>query len=213
MTVVHVLDRAELGTPLGPMLAIASAGGVAFLEFTTSDRLSRVARRLASWFGPHDIRDRRGPHVRATAAWLGAYFAGELVAGPALDLRGTPFELAVWAHLLRIPAGTTSSYARVATGLGHPNKARAVGAANGANPVTLIVPCHRLVGSSGGLTGYGGGLDSKRWLLQHESRWVTPGRVEHEAAMGTLEHGAHQSRTHPSHSIGGAGRFGRGGEP
>lgn len=174
MTVVHVLDRAELGTPLGPMLALASSAGVAFLEFTTRDRMSRLSRRLERWFDVHEIRDRRGPHVRAAEAWLDAYFAGEFAAAPALDLRGTPFELAVWAHLSRIPAGTTSSYAQVAAGLGHPNKARAVGAANGANPVTLIVPCHRLVGSSGGLTGYGGGLDSKRWLLQHESRCVAP---------------------------------------
>lgn len=174
MTVVHVLDRAELDTPLGPMLALASAEGVAFLEFTTRDRMSRLSRRLARWFGAHRIRDRRGPHARATAAWLGAYFAGERSAAPALDLRGTPFERAVWAHLLRIPPGTTSTYARVASELGHPNKARAVGAANGANPVTLIVPCHRLLGSSGALTGYGGGLDSKRWLLQHETRWATP---------------------------------------
>ncbi len=174
MAVVHVLDRAELETPLGPMIALASADGVAFLEFTTRDRMSRVARRLARWFRAHEMRDRRGPHVRAAAAWLRAYFAGQLVTAPALDLRGTPFERAVWAHLLRIPAGSTSSYAQVAAALGHPNKARAVGAANGANPVTLVVPCHRLVGSSGELTGYGGGLDSKRWLLQHESQWATP---------------------------------------
>ena len=174
MTVVHVLDRAELDTPLGPMLALASVEGVAFLEFITRDRMGRLSRRLARWFGDYEIRDRRGPHARAAAAWLRAYFAGERAAAPALDLRGTPFERAVWAHLLRIPAGTRSTYAHVAADLGHPNKARAVGAANGANPVTLIVPCHRLVGSSGALTGYGGGLDSKRWLLQHESRWVAP---------------------------------------
>jgi methylated-DNA-[protein]-cysteine S-methyltransferase len=86
-------------------------------------------------------------------------------------LRGAAFELKVWSALLGIPMGATTSYGAVARGLGVPGAARAVGLANGANPVPLIVPCHRVIGASGTLTGYGGGLERKAWLLAHEERY------------------------------------------
>ncbi len=85
-----------------------------------------------------------------------------------LDLHGTPFQVTVWQELFRIPYGETSSYAEIASAIGRPRAVRAVGAANGANPVTIIVPCHRVIGSNGTLTGYGGGLPTKRWLLTLE---------------------------------------------
>jgi len=99
------------------------------------------------------------------------YFAGTL---HAFDLplapRGTPFQLAVWNALLEVPWGETISYAELARRVGKPSAVRAVGAANGANPIPVIIPCHRVIGSNGSLTGYGGGIERKQWLLAHEGR-------------------------------------------
>jgi methylated-DNA-[protein]-cysteine S-methyltransferase len=86
-----------------------------------------------------------------------------------LDMRGTDFQRNVWEALLTIPYGETRSYGEIAKQIGRPDRARAVGAANGSNPVSIIVPCHRVIGSDGSLTGYGGGLPRKRWLLDHEA--------------------------------------------
>jgi methylated-DNA-[protein]-cysteine S-methyltransferase len=88
-----------------------------------------------------------------------------------LDMRGAPFELRVWEALRKIPAGCTSTYGAIAKQLGSAGASRAVGLANGANPIAIIVPCHRVIGSNGTLTGYGGGLDRKQWLIDHERRW------------------------------------------
>ncbi len=101
---------------------------------------------------------------------LDAYFAGVAdIALPPLDLRGTPFQQKVWAALCEIPVGETRSYGEVARGIGAPSGSRAVGAAVGRNPVSILIPCHRVVGSSGKLTGYAGGLERKSWLLGHEA--------------------------------------------
>ena len=106
---------------------------------------------------------------------LDAYFAGELEAFDLdLDPRGTPFQQRVWAELTRIPFGETISYSELAHRLGDPKLVRAVGLANGRNPISIVIPCHRVIGANGSLVGYGGGLDRKRWLLQHEA--VTAGR-------------------------------------
>jgi methylated-DNA-[protein]-cysteine S-methyltransferase len=107
----------------------------------------------------------------AAVAQLEEYWAGrrhtfELV----LDPPGTSFQRAVWAAIARIPYGATVTYAEIATAVGRPRAARAVGAATGQNPLSIVVPCHRVVGRDGHLTGYGGGLDRKRWLLDHEAR-------------------------------------------
>lgn len=101
---------------------------------------------------------------------LEAYFAGDLTAIDALDVdpAGTEFQRQVWAELRRIPAGATISYKELAARIGRPSATRAVGLANGANPVAIVIPCHRVIGANGALTGYGGGLDRKRWLLAHE---------------------------------------------
>lgn len=100
---------------------------------------------------------------------LRRYFAGiPLQFSCPLDLRGTPFQIAVWQEMFRIPYGETSTYGELARVIGYPNAARAVGAASGANPVAIIVPCHRVVGSNGSLIGYGGGLPTKKWLLAME---------------------------------------------
>ncbi len=130
-------------------------------EALTGLRLS-PHRRLDGW--------RRDARLFAdTIGQLTAYFAGELTD---FDLplapRGTDFQLRVWAALRTIPYGQTTSYGELAAQLGNPGASRAVGLANGRNPIAIIVPCHRVIGSDGGLTGYGGGLDRKRWLLDHE---------------------------------------------
>jgi methylated-DNA-[protein]-cysteine S-methyltransferase len=106
---------------------------------------------------------------------MARYFTGEIGVLDTIpvELNGTPFQKNVWQALRRIPGGSTISYAELAKRIGEPSAVRAVGAANGANPVAVIVPCHRVIGSDGRLTGYGGGLDRKQWLLEHEGV-VTP---------------------------------------
>jgi methylated-DNA-[protein]-cysteine S-methyltransferase len=152
------------------------------LEFTTvqgrargEERLSRLTARLGRWFPPHEIVDRETPTIARVRRWLDDYFAGASadIGGIPFDMRGAPFEQRVWLALRQIPAGQTTSYGAIATALGSPGASRAVGAANGANPIAIIVPCHRVIGSSGSLIGYGGGLDRKTWLIDHERRWRT----------------------------------------
>jgi methylated-DNA-[protein]-cysteine S-methyltransferase len=170
------LSRALISTPLGDMLALASDAGLCALEFTgPRKRLTRLDARLARWFPPHEIADRDTPPIARTRAWLAAYFAGDSAEadGLALDMRGGEFERRVWTALRRIPPGATTSYGAIARALGDHGASRAVGAANGANPIAIIVPCHRVIGASGSLTGYGGGLKRKQWLLDHERRWRT----------------------------------------
>ena len=150
------------------MLALASDRGLCALEFDNGSRHARLDARLQRWFPPHDIVDADALAFARTRDWLTAYFDGRVVEAPELDLRGAPFELRVWAALRHIPFGATTSYGAIAAAIDAPGAARAVGAANGANPVSLIVPCHRVIGSSGTLVGYGGGLDRKKWLLDHE---------------------------------------------
>jgi methylated-DNA-[protein]-cysteine S-methyltransferase len=162
------------------MLALASEEGLCALEFTKvegpnrgQERLTRLNARLGRWFPPHTILDRETPTLARTRQWLSAYFAGTdaEIGDLPLDMRGAPFERRVWAALRAIPPGTTTSYGAIAKALDAAGASRAVGAANGANPVAIIVPCHRVIGSSGSLTGYGGGLDRKEWLIDHERRW------------------------------------------
>ena len=176
------LYRTVLATPLGEMLALASDEGLCALEFTTvkgrargEERLTRLDARLARWFPAHAIVDRETPIIGRTRRWLDDYFSGTSAAldGLVFDMRGAPFEKRVWLALQAIPPGQTTSYGAIAQALQSPGASRAVGAANGANPVAIIVPCHRVIGSTGSLTGYGGGLDRKTWLIDHERRWRT----------------------------------------
>lgn len=175
------LHRHAYESPIGPLMMLASADGLCALEFVSERRHVRLVRRLDQWFAPYVIDDGGSPVLAAAERWLREYFAGGLAdAGPiALDLRGTVFERRVWACLLQIPPGTTFTYGGIAGRLGIEGGARAVGLAVGSNPVSLIVPCHRVVGAHGALTGYGGGLDRKKWLLEHERTWNgrRPGRL------------------------------------
>ena len=130
---------------------------------------------MLRWFAAPTLIDESTEHGEAAKRWLQRFFAGEPVNGRelALDLRGTEFELKVWNRLLDIPPGETMSYGDLARALHTPQGSRAVGLANGANPISIVVPCHRVIGADGTLTGYGGGLERKRWLLAHEADWRT----------------------------------------
>ncbi|HEY7285193.1 MAG TPA: methylated-DNA--[protein]-cysteine S-methyltransferase [Vicinamibacterales bacterium] len=166
------LSRTVVATPLGNMLAMSSERGLCALEFMNK-RLTRLERRLDRWFPAHDAVDERSSTIERTITWLDLYFAGVSadVADLPLDMRGADFELRVWKRLLKIPPGATTSYGAIAKELDSIGASRAVGLANGANPIAIIVPCHRVIGSTGALTGYGGGLDRKTWLIDHERRW------------------------------------------
>ena len=128
------------------------------------------------WFEPHDGRLRREwrrdpARLRQAREELAAYFAGELTRFTlTLAPAGTPFQLRVWEGLRRLRFGETVSYSELARRIGAPDAVRAVGAANGRNPLPIIVPCHRVIGADGSLTGFGGGLERKRWLLNHEAQ-------------------------------------------
>lgn len=166
------LFRDQVDTPIGPMLILADERHLRVLEF--ADAMDRVGNWVGRRFGRPDLVDARDPLGIATA--LAAYFAGDLGAIDRVPATagGTPFQERVWSALRRIPAGQTRSYAGLAREIGHDAAQRAVGAANGRNPIAVVVPCHRLVGSDGRLTGYGGGIARKRWLLAHEGWAVTP---------------------------------------
>lgn len=171
------LASARIETPVGPVLAVASDAGLCGLPFLPDAAwLSRGAkgrdqfsRRLQRFFGNAELGDQ--PHhaiIVHTQMWLAAYFGGAELEKPPLDLRGQAFERRVWQALLDVPAGQTASYGEIARRIGQAGASRAVGLANGANPVPIVVPCHRIIGASGTLTGYGGGLARKAWLLTHE---------------------------------------------
>jgi methylated-DNA-[protein]-cysteine S-methyltransferase len=131
------------------------------------------AVQFHSFDAPEGERNDAHEWMIQAAKELRSYFAGILrVFRVPLDMRGTDFQLSVWNYLLRIPYGETRSYAQVAEAVGRPAAVRAVGAANGSNPVAIIVPCHRVIGSNGKLTGYGGGLPMKKRLLELEGAWT-----------------------------------------
>jgi O-6-methylguanine DNA methyltransferase len=167
---MEVLYRTRFDSPLGPMIAVAEINGLCALEFSEPGRLSGLESRLQRLYSEYTVVDRSHPVFKKPGKWLKNYFDGRfsLLRPLALDLRGTDFEIRVWNMLLQIPLGKTVSYSELAVGLGQANKARAVGMAVGHNPVSIVVPCHRVMGANGSLTGYGGGLDRKRWLLGHE---------------------------------------------
>ncbi|HEY1594682.1 MAG TPA: methylated-DNA--[protein]-cysteine S-methyltransferase [Thermoleophilaceae bacterium] len=135
----------------------------------TGDEHSLQGLYMSPYGLPDQAKTAREPFTTAVEQ-LEQYFAGERVEFDlALDMHGTQFQRNVWDALLTIPYGETCSYGEIAKRIGRPDRARAVGAANGSNPVSIIVPCHRVIGSDGSLTGYGGGLPRKRWLLDHEA--------------------------------------------
>jgi methylated-DNA-[protein]-cysteine S-methyltransferase len=165
-------------SPVAPLLLVTDDDGVLrALDF--ADHESRMYRLLGEHYGAFELVEGSAP-VALTRA-LAAYFDGSLDA--LADVRtatgGTPFQREVWNALRTIAPAATMSYGQLATTIGRPGASRAVGAANGANPIAIVVPCHRVIGANGTLTGYGGGLSRKEWLLAHEARFA-PLAVERE---------------------------------
>lgn len=156
----------RLSSPLGELLLVSDGEQLRALDF--ADCRARMDALLNRHYGAVILRE--GHDGSGARAALEAYFAGQLTALDALpvDTNGTDFQRRVWRALRAIPPGTTCHYGELAAELGLPRGARAVGHANGANPISIVIPCHRLVGADGALTGYAGGVERKRWLLEHE---------------------------------------------
>jgi methylated-DNA-[protein]-cysteine S-methyltransferase len=163
-----IIDR--ISTPIGEMVVIADHDGN-LRAVDWSDHEPRMLRLLQRHYGANGFKLEPGKNPHGISDAIGRYFAGDLSAIDSLPVKtaGTPFQRAVWHALRDIPCGTTITYADLARQIGKPAAVRAVGLANGANPIGVIVPCHRVIGANGSLTGYGGGIDRKRWLLGHES--------------------------------------------
>jgi methylated-DNA-[protein]-cysteine S-methyltransferase len=158
-------------SPIGGML-IVHDGKARLRVLDFADCEPRMRRLLRLHYGQEGsdfvLKDGRAPKIVANS--LAAYFAGALTAVDRISIAtaGSLFQRKVWAALRQIPPGTTLSYGGLAQKIGCPKSVRAVGLANGANPIAIVVPCHRVIGADASLTGYGGGLDRKRWLLLHE---------------------------------------------
>jgi methylated-DNA-[protein]-cysteine S-methyltransferase len=163
------IDR--INTPIGELLVVSDQdGNLRATDWT--DHEDRMRRLLRLHYGENGFRIEPASHPNGLTRAIGNYFAGELAGIDILPVKtgGTPFQREVWHALRRIPCGATVSYAELAQRIGRPSAVRAVGLANGSNPVGIVVPCHRVIGANGSLTGYGGGIERKRWLLEHESR-------------------------------------------
>jgi AraC family transcriptional regulator of adaptative response/methylated-DNA-[protein]-cysteine methyltransferase len=165
------LVRNKISTPLGSMIAVADDSALRLLEFENRVALTGELRRLERDSGVIDLGS--NTITETLASQLSDYFTGQST-GFQIPLiqHGTAFEEAVWHALRQIPHGQTRSYGQIAETLGQPEKSRAVGRANGANSISIIVPCHRVIGADGSLVGYGGGLWRKKWLLDHERRYA-----------------------------------------
>jgi methylated-DNA-[protein]-cysteine S-methyltransferase len=159
-------------SPIGTITLVWE--GVVLRSLNFSDNEQEIERFLRIHYDNYRLTPGRAPMEIRTP--LEAYFEGDLMAIDRIKVQthGTPFQQQVWAALRKIPAGKTKSYGDLARQIGRPNACRAVGLANGSNPVGIVVPCHRVIGANGSLTGYGGGIDRKRWLLAHEQGGALP---------------------------------------
>lgn len=167
-----ILKASWIDTVLGPMIAISDDAGLYLLEFVDKRGLEAEIQRLKLKTKAAIIPGHTQP-IKSITLELKAYFNGDLknFTSP-VHLLGTPFQRLVWEELLRIPYGQTKSYASQAQAVGKPTAYRAVANANGANQLTLIIPCHRIINSNGDLGGYGGGMMRKKWLIDHEKNHV-----------------------------------------
>jgi methylated-DNA-[protein]-cysteine S-methyltransferase len=156
----------RIESPIGTILAVTDGTALHALDF--HDYVDRMRRLLQVHYGAVELDE--GPDALDLRARVARYFGSDFNAFDGLPLltNGTPFQRSVWDALLQIPVGTTTSYGALARSLGDVKATRAVGLANGANPIAIVVPCHRVIGADGTLTGYGGGLHRKEWLLRHE---------------------------------------------
>lgn len=166
----------EIATPVGPVTIVSDGNAITTVTMRPA---AAVTARPGEW-------DRDDARLRVAREQLAAYFAGELRQFDlALAPRGTPFQMQVWTALQQIPFGETRSYGALAASIGQPGSARAVGAANRTNPIGIVVPCHRVIGADGTLTGYAGGIARKKFLLEHEAAIAGAQRQMHlEIAVG-----------------------------
>ncbi|MBO9509479.1 methylated-DNA--[protein]-cysteine S-methyltransferase [Thalassospira sp. A3_1] len=166
------IDIARYHSPIGKLSLAMVDGKLVHLDFENNDdRLHTIQTRRFKNVDWHE----GGVAPKSVTDWLDGYFAGRLMPLPMAYIRmiGTDFQKSAWNALIAIPSGESRSYAGQADILGNPKAVRAVARANALNPVSIIVPCHRVIGSDGTLTGYAGGLDRKRWLLDHEAAMAT----------------------------------------
>ena len=161
----------RIDTPIGELSIVADHdGNLRAMDWTGHE--ARMHRLLRLHYGEDGYCLEPAHNPNGLSKAIRSYFAGELSAINTLPVQtaGTAFQREVWRALREIPCGATISYGQLAKRIGRPAAVRAVGLANGSNPVGIVVPCHRVIGANGSLTGYGGGIDRKRWLLQHESK-------------------------------------------
>jgi methylated-DNA-[protein]-cysteine S-methyltransferase len=159
----------RIDTPIGELVLVADRDkNLRAVDWTEYEH--RMHRFLRLHYGKDGFSLEPAPSPSELASAMKNYFAGELDAIDKLPVQtaGTPFQRAVWSALREIPRGATESYGKLAQRIGLPTAIRAVGLANGSNPIGIVVPCHRVIGANGSLTGYGGGMERKRWLLEHE---------------------------------------------
>lgn len=160
------LDRVR--SPIGTLLLVSDGTALRALDFANYE--ARMHRLLRRYCGSYTLIESRRPDRFSRR--VQTYFEGDFAALTDIPVRadGTPFQRLVWTALRHIPAGETTTYADLAVRIGRPTAMRAVGGASGANPIAIVVPCHRLIGADARLTGYAGGLARKQWLLRHEAR-------------------------------------------
>lgn len=169
------LDADCVTTPIGEVVLVVEDGALVYLDFV--ENAARLQRLLSRRYG--DFHLAYQAHHQRFCTQLEAYFAGDLTGLNDLpvSLAGTPFQQRVWLALREIPVGQTLNYGKLARIVGVPTGARAVGSANGLNPIGLVLPCHRVIGANQSLTGYAGGIERKRWLLRHEGARFNGGDV------------------------------------
>ena len=165
------IELERIDTPIGTVEVAVADDALVAIDF--ADCRDRMEMLLSQRFGAVSLSERAGNSRLGES--VRRYFAGSLAAlnDVSINPGGTRFQRSVWEALRRVPAGRTATYGEIATAIGRPDAARAVGAANSRNPVALAIPCHRIVGADGSLTGYAGGLSRKRWLLAHEGVSLT----------------------------------------
>lgn len=166
-----MIKTATIETPIGEMRAAAIKEGICLLEFSDSKRARSELEDLARLYNT-TAESGSNRHLRTLKKQLKEYFKGKRKEfSVSLVTPGTEFQRKVWNNLLKIPYGTTVSYLQQAKQINNPGAVRAVANANGSNRIAIIIPCHRVIGSEGNLTGYGGGIERKRWLLDHEKKY------------------------------------------
>ena len=179
-------------SPVGLLFLARTAQGLRHLEFMDRKSIKRMISNHAAEY-PEAVWEPSLLDLKPVVEQLEAYFCGALdTFDVPTSVSGTPFQLLVWRSLLEIPYGETRTYGQIAKAIGQPRSARAVGLANNQNPLAIIVPCHRVIGAKGEMTGYGGGVTRKKWLLQLETRFK--GKVESAGDMFTISSGRTGSR-------------------